>query len=98
MIKTNTFSARKHIFRKSLLFNWKGQPESFNCDTSSTLPQGLVLVSSVTVKTENLFFLNMATVADQDSLQSAVKLVQITREAIKYLEAAQKVTDVLVSF
>jgi predicted RNA-binding protein associated with RNAse of E/G family len=40
----------------------------------------------------------MATVADQDSLQSAVKLVQITREAIKYLEAAQKVTDVLVSF
>jgi len=94
MIKTNTFSARKHIFRKSLLFNWKGQPESFNCDTSSTLPQGLVLA----VKTENLFFLNMATVADQDSLQSAVKLVQITREAIKYLEAAQKVTDVLVSF
>jgi hypothetical protein len=40
----------------------------------------------------------MATVADQDSLKSAIKLVQITREAIKHLEISHQATDVLVSF
>jgi len=40
----------------------------------------------------------MASIDDQDSLKLAIKNVKITREAIKYLKAAQKATDVLVSF